>query len=68
MDKYFKHKSMQSCDEPNTDERNVRDKSAKNNVDVGEVGGVGGVGNLDVANLIADTGLRIPIQNHDFKD
>jgi len=48
MDKYFKYKYMFSCDEQNTDEMNIRDKSDKNNVDVdpGEVGVVGGVGML----------------------
>lgn len=53
---------MLSCDEQNTNERNVRDK---NDVNVGEVGDVGGVEDIDVANLIANLGLRVPIQNYD---
>lgn len=53
-------------------ERNVQEKSDKINVDVdvevGEVGDVGGARNVDVANLLGNPGLRVPIQNYEVND
>lgn len=58
MDKYFKRKSILSCDEQNISERNVREKMDENDVgdvdigvDVGDAGGIGDVGDIDVGDV-----------------
>ncbi|XP_022876257.1 uncharacterized protein LOC111394591 [Olea europaea var. sylvestris] len=71
MEKYFKRKSMSSCDEQNVSERNDREKRDQNNVnvnvnvdvdvdvgdvDVGDVGGIGDVGDVGNVGGIGDIG------------